>query len=472
MLRGEVRRAPTRKALVVGALLLAALVIRVGEVQRTAYRPVYDAGSYLTLASEVAHIGDYSNSHAPGTGAGNSRGPSAYFAPGFPYFLAAVDVIGGHTTRRDGAIHPARLAQALLGTVAVGLVGLVALEAFGETVGLIALALAALYPALIELSGTIVAENLMTPLVLAAVWAALRAGRSPHPYRWIAAAGLATGLAILAHVNSVVIVLPLAFAAWRARRSLIAPALLLAIAALAVTPWTVRNAIVLHHFVPVTDETGITLVGTYNPASAAYKPVPYKWRIFFRIPGERPLIRRVRHLTEVELSDRLQGDALRYIGHHPLAPLAVIYHNTLRLLELEGSFAWRASAAAIDLPEETARVGVFGFWVICALALAGAFTRAARAAPRWLWGVPLLLWLSVAVINVETPRFREPIDPFLIMLGSCALAEAFAALRRRVPLGTRAPIGGDTGTAISARASKLVEMVQRLTRPVGDARQR
>jgi len=153
-----VRRPPTRIALTVGAILLAALVIRVWEVQRTAYRPINDAGSYLTLASEIAHTGDYSNRRAAGSGAGGTRGPSAYFPPGYPYFLAAVDLIDGHTARRGAAIHSARLSQAVLGTVIVALVGLVALEAFGSaTAALIALALAAVYPVLIELSGTLVA---------------------------------------------------------------------------------------------------------------------------------------------------------------------------------------------------------------------------------------------------------------------------------------------------------------------------
>ena len=453
------RRPPTRKALIVAALLLAALALRVAEIERTTYHPVVDAGSYLKLASEIAHIGDYSNSHEPQSGAGGTRGPSAYFPPGYPYFLAAVDLIDGHPTPRDGAVQPARYSQAVLGTVTVGLVGLVALEAFGETVGLIALALAAVYPVLIELSGTLVAENLLTALVLAATWAALRAGRSSHAYRWIATAGVLTGLSILTHINGVVLLLPLGVAAWRARPTILAPGLLLVTALLTVAPWTIRNAVVLHRFVPVTDETGITLVGTYNPASASNHRVPYKWRIYSRLPGERSLVRQARNLTEPELSSRLQSQALHYIGDHPLAPFAVIYHNTLRMLELEGSFAWRASAAAIDLPAQTAEIGVIGFWVLCALALTGAFTAAARAAPRWIWAVPLLFWLSVAIVNVETPRFREPIDPFLILLAACALAAALTSARTRL---TRAPVRGEARTAVTARPAQLVEVVERL----------
>jgi 4-amino-4-deoxy-L-arabinose transferase-like glycosyltransferase len=470
-----VRRPQTRKALVVVAVLIAALALRVAEVQRTAYKPINDASSYLTLAGAIAQTGDYSTSHRPGSGAGGTRGPTAYFPPGYPYFLAAVDLIDGHTalpTQHRGpshaplaAVHSARLSQALLGTVTVALVGLVALEAFGELAGLIALVLAAIYPVFIELSGTLVAENLFAALVLAAVYAALRAGRrASRTYLWASAAGLLTGLATLTHENGAVIALPLIAAVWTVRprlspRALVAPVLLVLAAVVMIAPWTIRNAVELHRFIPVSDETGITLVGTYNRASAAYQPVPYKWRLFYGIPGERSLIRHSKFLTEPQLSSRLQTQALNYIGDHPLSPLAVAYHNSLRLLELEGSLAWRQSAAAIELPRQTAEAGVISFWILSLLALAGAFTRAARAAPGWLWAVPLLLWLSVALVNAETPRFREPIDPFLIMLAACALA---SAVRRLVGRSAGAPVGREGRAPVAARPTQLVEMVERL----------
>jgi 4-amino-4-deoxy-L-arabinose transferase-like glycosyltransferase len=346
----------------------------------------------------------------------------------------------------------------VLGTVAVALVGLVAVELFGEAVALIALALAAVYPVLVELSGALVAENLMTAMILAATWTVLRARRSGHPYRWVAATGGLTGLAALTHVNSIVVAAPLAFAAWQIRRSWIGPALLVAATLLTTAPWIVRNAVELHRVVWVSDETGITLRGTYNSASAANSRVPYKWRLYYGIPGERSLIRGAGGLTEPQLSSRLESQAFHYIGDHPAAPLEVLYHNSLRLLELEGSFAWRASAYAQSIPRGIADAGVVGFWILCLIALAGAFTHRMRAAPAWVWVIPLLLWLSVALVNAETPRFREPVDAFLILPAACALAAAPRALRRLA----RAPVGRKRRTSVPAGVSELVEMVERL----------
>jgi 4-amino-4-deoxy-L-arabinose transferase-like glycosyltransferase len=454
------------RAGLVAVILIVALALRIAEVQRTSssYRPINDAGSYLALASDVAHTGDYPLSHEPGSGAGGTRGPSAYFAPGYPYFLAFVDVVDGHDTTRGGAVHPARIAQAVLGTITVALIGLVALELFGATAGLIALILAAIYPVGIELSGTLVAENLLAPLVLAAAYAGLRVRRArgaKTAYAWIAGGGVLTGLATLTHENAVVIVLPLFAAVWFGRprftaRALAAPALLLATAALTVLPWTIRNAEVMHRLIPVSDETGITLVGTYNAASAANPGAPYKWRLFFGIPGERALIRQASHLTEAELGDRLQHQAVHYISDHPFAPLSVGYHNTLRLLELGGTFAWKATAASISLPLGVARDGVIGFWIVCLLALAGAFSKPVRSAPKWIWAIPLLLALSVVLVNVETPRFRAPVDPFLILLAAAGLSTATARIRAR--LGDRAPVRGEAGDPVAAPPGELVEM--------------
>jgi 4-amino-4-deoxy-L-arabinose transferase-like glycosyltransferase len=451
-------RRPRRTTLIAAALLIVALAVRIAEVQLTSYRPRNDAGSYLTLASQIAHTGSYSTSRRPGGGAGGTRGPSAYFPPAFPYFLAAVDLISGNTGRRGASVHSARLSQAVLGTATVAMIGLLAFELFDETVALIALALAGFYPVFVELSASLVAENLMTLLIVGATFAGLRAGRSHHPYRWIAGSGALIGLATLTHVNSLVAIVPLAFAVWHARRGWRAPALLIAATLLTITPWIVRNGLVMHRLIWVTDETGITLRGTYNSASAVNSPVPYKWRIFYGIPGEGPLIRQERRLTEPQLSARLESQAFRYIKAHPWSPFEVGYDNSLRLLELEGQSAWRASAYAQSLPRGIADAGVVCFWVLCALALAGAFTHRVRAAPPWIWAIPLLLWLTVALINAETPRFREPIDPFLILSAACALAAASGVARGLA----RPPVGGQGRPPGPAGPGELVEMVERL----------
>ena len=165
----------------VAALLIAAFAIRLAYVDNTYYKAINDAGTYNRLGSNVAQYGDYHTGSGPRTGAGGSIGPTAYFPPAFPYVLGVVDLIDGHAAGGKTAVPPERVAQAVIGTVSVGLLGLVALEAFGGGPALAALAIAAAYPVFVELSGTLVAENLLLVFELAAIWTALRARRARHP---------------------------------------------------------------------------------------------------------------------------------------------------------------------------------------------------------------------------------------------------------------------------------------------------
>jgi hypothetical protein len=209
----------------VAGLLVAAFVIRLVYVDNTYYKAINDAGTYNRFGSDVARYGDYHTGSGPHTGAGGSHGQTAYFPPAFPYFLGLVDLIDGHEAGGKSAVGPDRVAMAVIGTLSVGLLGLVALEAFGGAVAVAAVAIAAVYPVFVELSGALVAENLLLVFELASIWTALRArraGGSRFPggvYLWIAATGVLTGLATLAHENAALFVLPLGVACWSALRA-------------------------------------------------------------------------------------------------------------------------------------------------------------------------------------------------------------------------------------------------------------
>jgi hypothetical protein len=462
----------------VAALLIAAFVIRLVYVDGTYYKAINDAGTYNRFGSNVAQYGDYHTGSGPHTGAGGSHGKTAYFPPGFPYLLGLIDLIDGHQAGGKTAVQPERVAMAVLGTISTSVLGLVALETFGGAVAVAAVAIATVYPVFVELSGTLVAENLLLVFELASIYTALRARRARwtgRTYLWIAATGVLTGLATLTHENAALFALPLGVASWsvlRARaasgarrpglQALAGPALLVVCACAMIAPWTIRNAVELHHFIPVSDENGITLVGTYNADSAAAEPLHYKWDLYLKLPEFKALAKHASHYDEVGLSNVLQSRALDYIRSRPSAPLDVGFHNTLRMFELEGSFAWHASYAAVSLPARAAGIGVLSFWVLLALAIAGLFTSVRREAPGWLWAFPILYWISVTFINLETPRFREPIDPFFILLAACAVATAVR--RAVVSLGLSGAPVRRRGRApeLAGDHTELVKMVERL----------
>jgi hypothetical protein len=209
----------------------------------------------------------------------------------------------------------------------------------------------------------------------------------------------------------------------------------LAAAALAIAPWTVRNATTMHAFVPVSDNGGYTLAGTYNDSARSDKDFRAGWRPAQTDPEYRRLFNRTS--GELDASRSLGRAARHFIGDHPTYVAEVAYCNTLRLAFLGWlSCGDRRETAALGYVVEqgTSRtvgnIAIVSFGVVALLALAGAFTRAARRAPRAVWLMPALLWITVFVLTAN--RFRAPLEPFIIMLASLALVSAFERRRRLV----------------------------------------
>jgi hypothetical protein len=427
------RRAPDSRLVfgaVFGALVVLALVLRLLYVDATpAYVLRHDARDYELHAQSIAVGEGYSRHVAYGR-------PTAFRPPGYPYFLAGVyRVAGVQRAKASRRIHVARVAQAVVGAAVVALIGALGTLLWGPRTGVIATALAAVYVPLILIGGAVMSEPLFVVAMLAAVIAAVVHRRSAHRFRWAVLSGVLLGLAVLTRANALILIVPLAFAVWDRRprtawRSLGPPAALVVAVLATLTPWTIRNAEQLHAFVPVSTQLGSSLAGTYNDTARTDPQNPGAWRSIKHVPSYARLWRQVRTTPEPTLERRLRHAALDYIADHPLYVAVVGYHNTLRMLDLDGRQRWRATAATITVEHDWADAGVACFWAFAALAVAGALTRRARRAPPWLWAVPALLFLSVVFLAVETPRYRTPLDPFVILLAAVALSTASDAIGR------------------------------------------
>ena len=51
----------------------------------------------------------------------------------------------------------------------------------------------------------------------------------------------------------------------------------------------------------------------------------------------------------------------------------------------------------------------------------GATRRATRQVPWFVWRLPLAMYLSVIFLAAETPRYRAPLDPFIVLLAAIAV---------------------------------------------------
>ena len=206
--------------------------------------------------------------------------------------------------------------------------------------------------------------------------------------RWLVSAGVLCGLAVLTRSNAPALILPLAIAvattgaATRPLRARLGrAAALVGIAALVVAPWTIRNAIELDGFAPVTTEAGSALAGTYNDVTRTDPSGPAR--------GCRP-----RGSSELRAAlDPVRGDepaeqralmrrSLGYMADHPgyVAPSAGATSgaSAARGPGLVALLGAHAVAAALD----GGRVSGVAFLVVLALAVGGRLHARRRARRR------------------------------------------------------------------------------------------
>jgi 4-amino-4-deoxy-L-arabinose transferase-like glycosyltransferase len=411
------------------AIVVLAFVIRIAYVDATpGYHARHDARDYDVHAISIAEGHGFSKEIAYDR-------PTAFRPPGYPYFLGAVyNVFGVERAVAAHRYRVARIAQAFVGTAIVALVGVLAAQLWGPIVALVALALTAVYVPLITVGGSIMSEPLFDAFMLASLAAALAYRRSPHRYRWAVLSGVLGGLAALTRANALILLIPLAIAVWNGRpwrsRAAIGPPLaLLVAAALTIAPWTIRNAVELHAFVPVSTQLGSAMAGTYNDVARADTQNPAAWQGIKHVPEFGNLMRRIHDIPEAKLEHELRVTSERYIREHPTYVAKVGWWNTRRMLDLAGERRYRATAATITIAHKWADRGVLCFWIVGALALMGVAIGAARGTPWFVWALPVLMFLSVVFLVVETPRYRTPIDPFLILLAAAGVVEAVGRIR-------------------------------------------
>jgi hypothetical protein len=384
------------------AILAVALVLRLlilwFVIARFPHQWLYSRGIELgTLAQSLAAGQGLSSPF------GGSTGPTALLAPGYPAVIALFfRIFGSFTFTAAIAVMGMQL---LFSVLTVLCIMQVAGQSFGMRTANISGMFWAVSLPLIWMPTIFWETCLSTLLLVGMVALALRCERSPGGLLWTLM-GAYSGLGALVNPSLLPTLLALmGWAAWQTRRTVWYLPVALLVLSMVFAPWPIRNAKVLHAFIPLRSTIGFELwVGNRTGASGFLDESQFP--IFNR--GEYD-----QYAAKGEVAYMRDKSALAtaYIRTHPSAFLRLSAVRFVRFWtgtgNKDGSVFYAIHAVL------TTSLGFVGFWRLA---------RQDRLRLAVLFLLPLMVFPLPYYITHAEFRYRLVVDPLLTILAGYAVS--------------------------------------------------
>lgn len=364
--------------------------------------------------------GNIAYSLARGHGFGSplrfDSGPTAWMTPVYPLLLSGIMRIFGIYT------FPSWVAAVLM-NICFSTLACIPIYYAAKRIGGAGLAagaawLWAIFPNSILLSfQSLWDTSLSALLVSTAIWAAFKLADSDRKRDWILY-GVLWGFILMTNA-ALLSLLPflLGWAAWRrwksgtARRN---AGLACAAVALCCVPWTIRNYMVFHAFVPLRSTLGLQLWVGNNPQA---KPIWLGENHPINDASERA---QYSGMGEMAYMTRKRNDAVRYMLTHPAHEAELISSRFVML--------WAGGSLHPVRDFLSSRSPWFRYVLlfnVCA-ALASLCAIAILFRRRSIYAIPLaagpVVFPFAYYLTLALPRYRLPIDPILMLLTVIAIA--------------------------------------------------
>lgn len=424
------------------------------------YFPLYDSGQYQTIGFNL--IDEHCFCLHPYI-------TTLYRPPLWPFLIAGLSLIFGRADIYD------RLFLCCLGAGTCVFIFLFARDLFNKRIGLIAGLIACIYPALYLYDGWMYTESLYTFLLTAICYCMLRIQRDEGRRRWPwLLCGILLALLALTRPNGILVLalvlLWTIFLTWRKllrKRALVSVGLMALLAALLIAPWTLRNYMVSHSFVPIATGDGTVLLGAYNDQVLTTPGLQGSWSNPLHATAQtmatlKPFsLDKCQATCEVAREDASKIAAEQWIkAHLSDIPTLLVYHlrNFWTPYTREADlpmerFPAQISSQVVHAMSETFPIAIF------LLAALGLVVTLKRYWHELLFAyLVILATLGEALVYYGSSRFRTPIEPLLILLAAGALwwliQDAPGTLRHRLKThkvpeqpGEKIPVTSEVGSA-------------------------
>ena len=343
-------------------------------------------------------------------------GPTAWAAPVYPYIIAAAFKLFGLYTR--SAAFAMLVFNSVFASLTCWTLFRIGTRAYNEQVGRASAWTWAVFPYVIYWPVRIIWEvSFSTFLLSLALWLTIRLADGARRRDWIIY-GLVWGLILLTN-TTIVILLPF-FLAWvichaaHSSPKYSGAALAVLVAALCITPWTIRNYQIFGRFIFIRDNLPLELHESNNSESSGL------WTRNEH-PGNDPIaMRRFQEMGEIHFMDAEKVQVRQFIWQNPGKFLGFTFKRIW--------YFWAA-------PPQTVIVAGYEMWVArhveflleALFAFAGLILTLLRRNPySWLLAPFLLIYpLPYYLVN-PFQRYKHPIESVMLILIVCVLWEAKA----------------------------------------------
>jgi 4-amino-4-deoxy-L-arabinose transferase-like glycosyltransferase len=408
----------TGHALALG-LVIAAFLVRIAfMLYLGTYR--FDRRDDISDTNENTHI---ARSIAEGRGFSSPftveyTGPTAWVTPIYPYFLASVFKEFGVMSQRSYLVIQA-IQSVFSALTVLPLIGIGTL--IGSRRGGIAAATAwAFFPWFGRWALTWIWETSLSALLLASlVWYALWLAKSATNRKW-AGFGLLWGFTLLVNpALASLLPLTLGYALWhlyRNNQSWLKPALIVATITFAMmTPWLIRNRVVMGQWVFLRDNFGFEFaLGNYHYSFGR------GWS--GRHPsGNKAELARYREMGELNYVKANRDSAVAFVKQYPGEFVSLCAKRFLYFWDGSG-MQYRGPVAWYWLPWSFA---LLSFLLLPALLL----TRRFLERGWWLLFGVVLLYPIPYYLTHPPVRYRHIVEPVIVLLIATACTEGIGRLR-------------------------------------------